>query len=92
MAAKRLTFNQFYDFMSKNRNKDITGVIVYTEDSFKDFYPLEARSYKVHSSAKYFNPEMCGSSLFGTTLDGSDRDVRLDWYQDWKVEYCYILE
>ena len=86
---KKLTFSEFCKFMSENRSNDVTGVIVYTEDSFSQIYSLEARSYRVHSSAKYFNTEMCGSSLYGTSLDGSDKDVRLDWY-DWKVDYCYI--
>lgn len=89
---KKLSFDEFYDYMSEHIADNVEGIIIYTEDSFSEQYSLESRSYKVHSSAKYFNPELCGSSLFGTSLDGTDVGVRLDYYSHWKVEYCYIIE
>lgn len=70
------------------------AVIVIAEDSFIKKYSLDSRSYEVNSDAKYFNFSKCGSSLFGTSLDKSDCNVRLDWYinVDWLVDYCYILD
>lgn len=69
------------------------AVIVYTTDSFDREYSLESRSYEINSSSKFFDPYKNGSSLYGTTLDKSDVNVRLDWYFGiWKIDYCYILE
>ena len=83
------------DIMTKayqaGENKE--AVIVFTEDSFSEFYFLEQRSYVVSSNNKLFNPASLGSSLFGDCLDGSDLGVRLDIYigsGDWHVEYCYM--
>jgi hypothetical protein len=57
----------------------------------KEDYPLESRSYEFRSDEKYFLPEMGGNSIFATSLDGSDRNVRLDHYLHmWKVDYCYL--
>ena len=45
------------------------------------------------SDNKYFVSNMGGNSIFADSLDGADVGVRLDWYlNDWKIEYCYILE
>jgi hypothetical protein len=85
-------------FAELERRKDWTeAVIVFTEASFKEIYPLEARSYQIFADAKYFNPNMNGTSLYGYALDGSDQGVRLDWYwrgtkDNWQIEYCYILK
>lgn len=73
------------------------AVIVFTEDSFDKEYSLDARSYKVSSDCKYFNPLMIGNSLFGDALDGTDDDVRLEYYMStrinpWYVDYCYITK
>ena len=75
------------------------AVVVFTPDSFKKDYTEEERSYKVFHSAKYFNPDMIGSSLPGYCLDGKDNGVRLDWYtykqpgfEPWKVEKIYITK
>lgn len=68
----------------------LTGVIVYSQDNWPSkAYTLESRSYRVSNTSKYYQPDMCGSSLFGSALDGSDNGVRLDWY-NWKVDYCYF--
>lgn len=76
-------------FEDKN---SLTGVIVYTKDSFDKEYPEVSRSYRVSSDNKYFLG-MCGTSLFGHCLDGSESYVRLDWYfGQWKIDYCYLEE
>lgn len=70
------------------------AVIVIDNSSFTKEYPLENRSYKVSSNNNYFDPSKISKSLFGTSLDNVDVNIRLDlymWEQNWKVEYCYIL-
>lgn len=97
---EKLTYRDlFIAFKKYNREHGITrqfdgnaiyGVIVYKESNFAEPYPLEARSYKVSSANKRFIDYMCGSSMFGTSLDGTDDGVRLDLY-DWEIDYCYLL-
>lgn len=71
------------------------AVIVIDNSSFNKEYPLENRSYKVSSNNNYFDSSKISKSLFGTSLDNVDVNIRLDlymWEQNWKVEYCYILD
>ena len=71
------------------------AVIVFDNSSFTREYPLESRSYKVSSNNNYFDSSKISKSLFGTSLDNVDVNIRLDlymWEQNWKVEYCYILD
>ena len=91
-----------YEFL---RNHDegkpaLTGYLVFTEDSFSIPYSEESRTYEISSNNKFFLPEMGGNSLFGSSLDGTDRNVRLDQYManiyggkdGWKLERCYLRE
>ena len=74
-------------------------VIVFTEDSFTEIYPLESRSYEVSTDNKAWKPNAIGYSIFGTSLDKTDSNVRLEQYmllehdgkKGWKVDYCYFL-
>lgn len=91
----KLTWKDFKEQMIKANvaHQNITGVIVFAEDSFKAKYPLDSRSYRVHSSEKIFNPSACGYSMFGSSLDGTDCGVRLEHYmreEGWTVDYCYF--
>lgn len=78
----------------------LTGYLVFTEDSFSKTYSEESRTYQITSNNKCFMPGMGGRSLFGSSLDGSDRNVRLDQYMavyyggkdGWKLERCYMRE
>lgn len=80
--------------------KHLVGCIVFTSDSFSAEYSEDSRTYRVSSDCKAFVPGMGGYSIFGSSLDGSDMDVRLDWYmadekggkEGWKVERCYLLK
>lgn len=95
-TKKMREFNRTHNY-AKER---ISGVIVFTEDSFKGDYSLESRSYQVWSDSKAWIDGMGGYSIFGSSLDGTDTGVRLDWYlaeekggrDGWKVDYCYFLE
>lgn len=79
-------------------NEHLTGCIVFTEDSFKQEYSLESRTYRVSSDNKAFQPNMGGYSIYGSSLDGTDIGVRLEGYmaaerggsKGWKVDYCYM--
>ena len=76
----------------------LTGFIVFTEDSFKKPFSLEARTYRVSSDNKAYRPNMGGYSIYGSAIDGSDPLVRLEGYMaaekggrdGWRVDYCYM--
>ena len=77
----------------------LVGCIVFTEDSFTVPYSLEERTYVVSSNNKAFQPNMGGYSIYASSLDGSDCNVRLEGYmaeegngeRGWKVDYCYLM-
>lgn len=99
---KKLTYAElvklFRDHESKYPKEPLIAHIVFTEDSWPDQYSLESRTYVVYSNCKAYMPNMGGYSIFGTSLDGSDKGVRLDYYMaaehggkdGWKVDYCYL--
>ena len=101
---KKLTWNEFETLMyqhnvgnhitTKGQDKHpITGIVVYKQgDYFKKEYTEKERSYRVSSNNKAFIPGQIGQSIFADCLDGIDIGVRLDWYRDWIVDYCYIEE
>lgn len=104
---EKLNYAEFTEKMREHNlktdadyHKAINGVIVFTEDSFSKVYPLESRSYEVSSHNKAWIAGMGGYSIYGSSLDGEDRGVRLEAYMraekggenGWKVEYCYFLE
>lgn len=92
------TFNRERGYMVGIPCQEHTSIIVvFTNDSFKEDYPLESRSYKVSNDNKAFLDGMMGYSIFAGSLDGSDPCVRLEGYMEeegnpggWKVEYCEI--
>lgn len=105
--VEKLNYSEFTSRMREHNdktnadwNKAISGVIVFTEDSFDKIYPLESRSYGVSSHNKAWIAGMGGYSIYGSALDGSDNGVRLEAYMalekggknGWKVEYCYFTE
>ena len=85
---------------AESHGEHLEGYVVFSQDSFTKEYSLESRTYVVSSDCKAFQPHMRGYSIFGTSLDGSDRGVRLDAYMaeeyggkdGWKVERCYMRE
>ena len=97
-----MTYSELKDYFrqSEKNNQHVTGYITFTEDSFNKPYSEESRTYVVSSDNKAFIPGMGGYSIFGSALDGSDNNVRLDQYMydehgtktGWKVERCYIKD
>lgn len=61
----------------KERNHT-TGYIVFTADSFDKPYTEEQRTYVVSSNNKAFIEGMGGYSIYASSLDGSDKCVRLE--------------
>ena len=93
----KLTYQEMADLFSKANDrghKPICGYIVFTEDSFEKQYPFESRTYAVSSNNKAYISGMGGYSIYGSSLDGSDVNVRLEMYMrgenHWKVDYCYV--
>ena len=92
-----MTFSEFCRVMSKANaeGKRLAGVIVFSQDSFYQFYTEQERSYRVSSLAKYFKKGVSGGDLPGDCLDGKYQGVPLDCYMGagsplWKVEKAYI--
>ena len=93
----KLTYQEMADLFSKANDrghKPICGYIVFTEDSFEKQYPFESRTYAVSSNNKAYISGAGGYSIYGSSLDGSDVNVRLEMYMRgenyWKVVYCYV--
>lgn len=68
----------------------ISAVIVYKQSNFNKPYTEQQRSYRINNfGGKRFFDGLCGNSIFGDCLDGSEEMVRLDYY-NWEVDYCYF--
>lgn len=86
--------------MAEREGHHMSAYIVFSQESFDQEYPEESRTYEVSSNNKAFQPNMGGYSIYGSSLDGTDRMVRLEQYmaaelggdQGWKIERCYIEE
>lgn len=84
----------------KEHGEHLTGYIVFSQDSFTEPYSLKSRTYVVSSDNKAFQPSMGGYSIYADSLDGTDRNVRIEQYMSderggkdgWKVERCYQVE
>lgn len=83
---------------AESRGEHLSGLIVFTEDSFTDHYSEESRTYSVSSQNKAFQPGMGGYSIYASAIDGSDPMVRLECYMaaegggedGWVVETCFL--
>lgn len=101
---KKFSWGEFVSIMERhNIDNNITtrgqdkhpliGIVVYKQgDYFRQEYTETERSYRVSSNNKYFIPGQIGQSIFADCLDGIDIGIRLDWYEDWVVDYCYFEE
>ena len=74
------------------RNIEAYAYIVYKASNWPEKnYSLKSRTYKVKSTEKWFNPNMIGTSLFGSAIDDSDPEVDLRDIT-WEIDYCYMDE
>lgn len=94
---ERLTFQELKD----RRQEWKSAVIVFTEDTFNKPYSLDERSYRLTENDMWgLDDTKIGRRITGSCLDGTDQNIRLDWYMfghddpkhNWKVDYCYIEE
>ena len=70
-----------------------TARVIFKEESFRKPYSEKERTYEIDKEvSKYFDPEMIGSSIFGNCLDGRDLYVRLDIYDNWKIDEIVIVD
>ena len=91
MTAFMRQFNEENGVTCKGVGPTIKAIVVFTEDSFKDYYTETQRSYEFSNQNKAFIAGQCSNSIFADCIDGSDNGVRLDYYiGDWKVDYCYL--
>ena len=94
---KAQLFDAFYKFNREHKEAtqfsktSITGIIVFKSSNWAKPYSLESRSYRVSSANKAFL-DCAGGSIYATNLDGTDQMIRLDYYPNWEVDYCYIEE
>lgn len=77
-------------------NCHVTGnhrraVIVFSQSNWDQPYSEESRSYITHSNQWGWDYNKMGRCRLGDCLDGSERGVRLDWY-DWEIEYWYWFD
>lgn len=90
------SFNEEHGYTTKGTEKELVGIVVFTEDSFTRPYTEKQRSYRLSNDNKAFLPNQCSNSIFADCLDGTDWGVRLDWYMygkdAWKVKHCYLIE
>lgn len=105
MAVKEIPYSDLkmlFRERERTRKQDeppMVGYVVFTQDSFTEPYSTRSRTYTIYSNCKAFMPNMGGYSIFGSSLDGTDIDVRLDQYMaderggkdGWKIEKCYII-
>lgn len=98
-----LTYGEFHTLMYQHNCENgikvkgedkhpLIGVVVFSQDNWDKEYSLESRSYRVSSDNKAFIPGQIGRSIFADALDGSDDGVRLDYYPEWIVDHCYMLD
>lgn len=104
MRRTKLTWNEVCKLMKQhNKQNNITSkgedksplraVVVFPKDTFSKPFTETERSYRFSSDNKGFLPNMNSSSIFGSCLDGTDNNIRLDnyIYYSWKVDYCYLI-
>lgn len=104
MSRTRLTWNAVCKLMKQhNKQNNITSkgkdksplraVVVFSESTFSKPFTETERSYCFSSDNKGFLPNMNSSSIFGSCLDGTDNNIRLNdyIYYSLKVDYCYLI-
>ena len=84
---------------AERAHQHLSGFIVFSSASFDKEYSVESRTYAVSSDNKAFWSNVGSRSIYGSALDGSDPNVRLDQYtaaeqggpDGWQIERCYMM-
>ncbi len=86
--------SDMFTHINKIGAEHICGYIVFSEDSFNKPYSEQSRTYVISSDNKAFKPNMGGYSIYGSCLDRSDQNIRLEGYmrgeKAWHIERCYM--
>lgn len=78
--TQKTTFNSLYQLQQYGTSNWESALITYKQQGIFEKYNKTERTYRIHNFNKYFNPTLLGSSLFGSCLDGTDDNVRIDLY------------
>lgn len=74
----------------------LCGYIVFAQSSFDKPYSELSRTYVISSDNKAFKPSAGGYSIYGSCLDGTDQNIRLEEYmrgeKAWHIERCYVYK
>ena len=96
-SVVELSYREMADMFShinKIGAEHLCGYIVFSEDNFDKFYSEQSRTYVISSDNKAFKPNMGGYSIFGSCLDGTDQNIRLEEYMRgknaWHIDRCYM--
>lgn len=100
-AIQNMTYGELckmFRAVERTKNGHVTGYVVITADSFTAPYSEIERTYIVSSNNKAFQPNMGGYSIHASSLDGSDKGIRLEGYlaaerggkDGWEIERCYM--
>lgn len=86
--------SEIFNYVNDTHKSPVSGYIVFTQDSFDKPYSEQSRTYVVSSDNKAYIAGAGGYSIFGSCLDGSDQNIRLELYMHgdnaWKIERCYM--
>lgn len=92
LSYQRLS--EIFNYVNDTHKSPVSGYIVFTQDSFDKPYSEQSRTYVVSSDNKAYIAGAGGYSIFGSCLDGSDQNIRLEIYMHgdnaWKIERCYM--
>lgn len=92
LSYQRLS--EIFNYVNDTHKSPVSGYIVFSRDSFDMPYSEQSRTYVVSSDNKAYIAGAGGYSIFGSCLDGSDQNIRLELYMHgdgaWKIERCYM--
>lgn len=92
LSYQRLS--EIFNYVNDTHKSPVSGYIVFSRDSFDKPYSEQSRTYVVSSDNKAYIAGVGGYSIFGSCLDGSDQNIRLERYMHgdnaWKIERCYM--
>lgn len=94
MTTQKQPASTLFDAMNQCHvtGRHRVAIIVFSSDNWPtQHYSELERSYRSESNQRGWDYSKMGNCRLGSCLDGSDPDVRLDWYK-WKVEYWYWEE
>ena len=92
-----MTYREMSDIfyhVNKIGHESVSGYIVFDQSSFEKTYSEESRTYAISSNNKAYISGMGGYSIYGSCLDGTDQNIRLEDVirgpHSWKIEKCYM--